>query len=58
LHYELTQLATRAKEVAVSVDAGAYGFQKHRGLVYATLAYAGVTNPLNHAVKTLLNEEY
>ena len=50
-------LASRAEEVAAGVDAGNYGFQKHRRLVRDALAKAGITEPMNTAVKTLLGED-
>lgn len=57
LHAELVDLAARAEEVAAGVDAGTYGFQKHRRLVRDALAEASITDPLNKAVKILLGEE-
>lgn len=56
LHAQLVDLATKAEEVAAEVDAGNYGFQKHRQLVRQALAEAGITEPMNTAVKTLLGE--
>ena len=57
LHMRLVNLAAEAEEVATEVDAGTYGFQKHRRLVRDALAKAGITEPLNAAVKTLLGED-
>lgn len=57
LHMQLVDLADKAEEVAAGVDAGTYGFQKHRRLVRDALATAGITGPLNAAVKTLLGED-
>ena len=57
LHAQLVDLAAKAEEVAAGVDAGTYGFQKHRRLVRDALVTAGITEPLNAAVKTLLGED-
>jgi len=57
LHTQLVDLAAKAEEVAAGVDAGTYGFQKHRRLVRDALATAGITEPMNAAVKTLLGED-
>lgn len=57
LHMQLVDLAAKAEEIAAGVDAGTYGFQKHRRLVRDALAKAGITEPLNAAVKTLLGED-
>ena len=57
LHTQLVDLADKAEEVAAGVDAGTYGFQKHRRLVRDALVTAGITEPLNAAVKTLLGED-
>lgn len=57
LHAQLVDLAAKAEEVAAGVDAGTYGFQKHRQLVRNALAEAGITEPMNTAVKTLLGED-
>ena len=57
LHSQLVDLAAKAEEVASGVDAGTHGFQKHRRLVRDALAKAGITEPLNTAVKTLLGED-
>ena len=52
----LVNLASRAEEVAAGVDAGTYGFQKHRRLVRDALTKAGIAEAMNAAVKTLLGE--
>ncbi|QQN47351.1 N-6 DNA methylase [Corynebacterium kefirresidentii] len=57
LHMQLVDLAAKAEEVTAGVDAGTYGFQKHRRLVRDALAKAGITEPMNTAVKTLLGED-
>ncbi|QRQ67853.1 N-6 DNA methylase [Corynebacterium tuberculostearicum] len=57
LHTQLVDLAAKAEEVAAGVEAGNYGFQKHRQLVRNALAEAGITEPMNTAVKTLLGED-
>lgn len=57
LHAQLVDLEAKAEEVAAGVDAGTYGFQKHRQLVRKLLAEAGITEPMNTAVKTLLGED-
>lgn len=57
LHMRLVDLAAKAEEVAVGVDTGAYGFQKHRRLVRDALAKAGITAPINATVKTLLGQD-
>ena len=57
LHTQLVDLAAKAEEVAAGVDAGTYGFKKHRRLVRDALATAGITEPLNAAVTTLLGED-
>ena len=57
LHTQLVALAAKAEEVAAGVEAGNYGFQKHRQLVRNALAEAGITEPINTAVKTLLGED-
>ena len=56
LHMQLVDLAAKAEEVTAGIDAGTYGFQKHRRLVRDALAKAGITEPMNTAVKTLLGE--
>lgn len=57
LHMQLVDLAAKAEEIAAGVDAGAYGFQKHRRLVRDALTKAGITEPMNIAVKNLLGED-
>ncbi|MDK8846158.1 N-6 DNA methylase [Corynebacterium sp. MSK297] len=56
LHMRLVDLAAEAEDVAAGVDAGTYGFQKHRRLVRDALAKAGIAEAMNAAVKTLLGE--
>lgn len=57
LHMQLVDLASRAEKIAAGVDAGNYRFQRHRRLVRDALAKAGITEPMNAAVKTLLGED-
>ena len=57
LHATLVDLATKSEEIAAGVDAGPYGFQKHRSLVREALTEAGITEPLDKAVKALLGED-
>ena len=57
LHRELVELATKAEQISAGVDAEACGFQKHRSLVRKALTEAGITEPLDKAVKALLGED-
>ena len=57
LHRELVELATKAEQISAGVDAEACGFQKHRSLVREALTEAGITEPLDKAVKALLGED-
>lgn len=57
IHVELVDIATKAEEIAAGVDAGTYGFQKHRRLVRDALTAAGITEAQDKMVKTLFNSE-